>query len=40
MIHDVEMEELAAVMAEADENEEQTEGDGVDHEEVDGDDRA
>jgi hypothetical protein len=32
------MEELAAVMAEADEDEEQAEGEGGDHEEVDGDD--
>ena len=38
MIRDVEMEELAAVMAEADEDEEQAEGDGRDNEEVDGDD--
>jgi hypothetical protein len=38
MIRDVEMEELAAVMAEADEDEEQAEGEGGDHEEVDGDD--
>ena len=38
MIRDVEMEELAVVMAEADEDEEQADGEGGDHEEVDGDD--
>ena len=38
MIRDVEVEEFAAVMAEAAEDEEQADGEGGDHEEVDGDD--
>ena len=38
MIRHVEVEEFAAVMAEDDEDEEQAEGEGGDHEEVDGDD--
>jgi hypothetical protein len=38
MIRDVEVEELAARMAEDDEGEEQVEGEGGDEEEVNGDD--
>jgi hypothetical protein len=38
VVRDVDMEEFAAVVAEHDEDEEQAEGDGRDHEEVDGDD--